>query len=161
MRLLSAASTHPSNKQKIISLRGSSIPNRSHYTTPIGMRWSENSCAYDSVFTPIYVQWCTNRNLQTDLFRRMGSPVANLLFDGFIRYEAGQGSLEDARDAVRRHMARNPDTEFGAYTSIYNVCSILLNMNEIVWEKFYLCPNGHNVRHSYESEALLSAAATV
>ena len=135
-RLLSADSTHPSNKQKIISLCGS-IPNRSHYTTPIGMRWSENSCAYDSVFTPIYVQWCTNRNLQTDLFRRMGSPVANLLFDGFIRYEAGQGSLENARDAVRRHMARNPETEFGAYTSIYNVCSILLNMNEIVWEKYY------------------------
>ena len=158
-RLLSADSTHPSNKQKIISLCGS-IPNRSHYTTPIGMRWSENSCAYDSVFTPIYVQWCTNRNLQTDLFRRMGSPVANLLFDGFIRYEAGQGSLENARDAVRRHMARNPETEFGAYTSIYNVCSILLNMNEIVWEKYYLCPNGHNVHHSYESEALLSAAAT-
>ena len=156
-RLLSAASTHPSNKQKIISLPGG-IPNRSHYSAPIGMRWSENSCAYDSVFTPIYLQWCTNRNLQTDLFR---SPEANLLFDGFIRYEAGQGSLENARDAVRRHMAaRSTDAVFGAYTSIHNVCSALLKMNEIIWEKFYLCPNGHNVRHSCDSEALLSAAVT-
>jgi hypothetical protein len=33
-------------------------------------------------------------------------------------------------------------------------------MNEIVWEKFYLCPNGHNACHSYDSHALLSAAAT-
>ena len=142
--LLSAASTHSSNKQRIISLRGS-IPKRNHYTAPIGMRWSGNSCAYDSVFTPIYVQWCTNRNLQTYLFRRMASPVANLLFDGFIQSETGQGSLENAQDAVRQHMVRNPDTEFGAYTSIHNVCSILLSMNEIVWEKFYLCSNGHNV----------------
>ena len=156
-RQLSAASTHPSNKQRIVSLHG--IPTRSHYSAPIGMRWSQNSGAYDSVFTPIYVQWCTNRNLQTDLFRRASSPVANLLLDGFIRYEAGQGSLEDARDAVRWHMA-SPNAVFGAYTSIYSVCSMLFSMNEIVWEKFYLCPNGHNVRHSYESEALLSAAAT-
>ena len=47
-RLLSAASTHPSNKQRINSPRGS-IPNRNHHVAPIGMRWSENSCAYDSV----------------------------------------------------------------------------------------------------------------
>ena len=84
-----------------------------------------------------------------------------MLFDGFVRYEAGQGSLENARDIVRRHMARNgSDAVFGVYTSIHNVCSTLLSMNEIVWERFYLCPNGHNVSHSNESQALLSAAVT-
>ena len=57
-------------------------------------------------------------------------------------------------------MARSQNTVFGEYTSIQAVGSVLLQMNEIVWEKFYLCPNGHNVRHSYESEALLVAAAT-
>ena len=161
-RLLSATSTRPSNKQKIVSLPGtSSVLNGRHYTAPIGMRWSENSCAYDSVFTPIYTQWCADRDLLTEFIRRTGSPEANLLLDGFIRYEAGQGSLEVARDAVRRYMARSPDGPiFGVYTSIWEVCNALLRMNEIVWEKFYRCPNGHNVRHSYESHALLSAAVT-
>ena len=43
---------------------------------------------------------------------------------------------------------------------LFRSCSTLLRMNGIVWEKFYLCPNGHYMRHSYESEAILSAAAT-
>ena len=155
-RLLSATSTHPSNKQKVVSPPG--IPNGRHYSAPVGMRWSQNSCAYDSVFTPIYVQWCANRNWQ-EYIRRKGSPAANLLVDGFIRYEAGQGTLESARDAVRRYMARSQsDAVFGAYASIWEVCNVLLKMNEIIWEKFYLCPNGHNVLHSDDSRTLLSAA---
>jgi hypothetical protein len=158
-RLLSATSSHPSNKQKIASLP--SMPNRRHYTTLIGMRWSENSCAYDSVFTPIYVQWCADRDFQTEFIRTTDSPAANLLFDGFVQYEAGQSSLEGARDAVRQYMARSPNgAVFGAYTSIWDVCSVLLKMKNIIWERFYLCPNGHNVLHSYDSHALLSAAAT-
>lgn len=160
-RLLSATTTRPCNKQRIVPQLGHGMPNGRHYTAPIGMRWSENSCAYDSVFTPIYVQWCANRDLQTDFIRRTGSPEANLLIDGFIKFEAGQGSLEGARDAVRRYMARSPNgTPFGAYTSIWEVLSGLLRTNEIVLEKFYLCPMGHNVCHSNESYALLSAGAT-
>jgi hypothetical protein len=125
------------------------------------MRWSENSCAYDSVFTPIYVQWCADRDFQTEFIRTTDSPAANLLFDGFVQYEAGQSSLEGARDAVRQYMARSPNgAVFGAYTSIWDVCSVLLKMKNIIWERFYLCPNGHNVLHSYDSHALLSAAAT-
>ena len=54
----------------------------------------------------------------------------------------------------------NHGAVFGAYTSIYAVCTVLLKMNEIIWEKFYLCPNGHYVHHSYDSIALFSAAAT-
>ena len=96
---LSTTSTHPSNQQKITSLPVS-MPNRRHYTALIGMRWSKNSCAYDSVFTPIYVQWCTNRILQMEFIGRMCSPEANLLIDGFVQYEAGQGSLEYARDGI-------------------------------------------------------------
>ena len=133
-----------------------------HYTAPIGMKWSKNSCAYDLVFTPIFFQWCTNGDLKTE-FTRIGSPEVKLLFDGFVQYEAGQGSLENARDAVRRHMVSlnlNHGAVFGAYTSIYAVCTVLLKMNEIIWEKFYLCPNGHYVHHSYDSIALLRAAAT-
>jgi hypothetical protein len=155
-RLSSATSTRPSNKWKVVSLPG--MPNGIHYTAPIGMRWSQNSCAYDSVFTPIYVQWCADRNLQ-EYIRIKGSAAANLLFDGFIRYEAGQGSLESARDAVRRYMASSQnDAVFGAYASIWEVCNVLLNMNELIWEKFYVCPNGHNGRHSDDPRALLSAA---
>ena len=58
-------------------------------------------------------------------------------------------------------MARSrEDAAFGVYTSIHNVCSALFGMNGVVWEKFYLCPNRHNMCHSYEFEALLSTAAT-
>jgi hypothetical protein len=92
--------------------------------------------------------------------RRIGSSALKLLLDGFVQYEAGQGSLENARDAVRRHMVGPNGVIFGEYTSIYAVCSILLKTNQIIWEKFYLCPNGHYAHHSNDFDALLSAAAT-
>jgi len=96
-QIWSATSTRTSNKQKTDSQQSQHHARHgTHYTAPIGMRWSNNSCAYDSIFTPIYAQWCASRVLWTEVIRRTGSPSAVLLLEGFIRYEAGQESLEDA-----------------------------------------------------------------
>lgn len=37
------------------------IPHAEHYITPIGCRWSDNSCAYDVIVTPIFLLWCSDR----------------------------------------------------------------------------------------------------
>lgn len=161
-RIWSATSTRTSNKRKTDSQQSQHHTRHgTHYTAPIGMRWSNNSCAYDSIFTPIYAQWCASRVLWTEVIRRTGSPSAVLLLEGFIRYEAGQGSLEDARDAVRLYTARTQTgCVFGAYTSIWDVCNGLFRMNETVVEFFYRCPNGHNLHHSNHNSALLNAVTT-
>ena len=152
-RIISTSATHVSSKRK---LHPSNAHNRRHYTTPIGLRWSQNSCAYDAVFTSVFIHWCTHRLLLTEEIRKWGSPAANQLIDGFIRYDAGLETLEDARDAVRHAMARTHRLEYGAYTSIENVCGILFRMNNITIKRFFDCPNGHHGHLSDDYDALLS-----
>jgi hypothetical protein len=110
------------------------------------MRWNNNSCTYDSIFTSIYVQWCAYHNQWSDIIKRSGSATAIQLIEGFANYEAGHTSLEDVRDSVRRYMARNhTGCVYGTFASIFDVCSPLLNMNETMFEYFYQCPNGHSM----------------
>ena len=154
--IVSASATHVSSKRKL--LPSSNTLTRTHYAAPIGMRWSENSCAYDSVFTPVFLQWCANREFLSDEIGKSGSLVAIQLIEGFACYEAGLESLEEARDTVRRAMASIPQSgcPYGAYTLIENVCSVLFEMKYIVLKWFYECPNGHHGLHGNGYNALLS-----
>ena len=130
MHIRSANSTHRANRQKL--QQQPDIPAGRNYTAaPIGMRWSQNSCAYDSIFTPIYVLWCAYRDTWTEEIKRTGSTTAVQLVKGFIRFEEGQGSLEDARDKVRRTLARTErGCVYGNYTSLENICSVWFKTNE-------------------------------
>ena len=93
-----------------------------HYETPIGCQWSQNSCAYDSVFTPIFVLCCGNRDYWAQVIRGMGNAVADLLVEGFSFYERGDTSLKDVCDDARQLVAHSPNgTAFSFYTSIENV----------------------------------------
>ena len=159
MRIHSAASTHQANRQK--HQQQPDIFDGRNYTTPIGMRWSQNSCAYDSIFTPIYVLWCAYRDTWSQEIRRSGSMAAVQLVEGFIRFERGQGSLEDARDKVRRTLARTErGCAYGNYTSIDSVCSAWFKTNEVVFERFYQCPNEHHIRHSNDYDAYFTGTVS-
>ena len=129
-----------------------------HYEAPIGCRWSQNSCAYDSLFTPLFVLWCSDREYWARKFSGMGNAVADLLLEGFFLYERGEISLENVRDDARRMIARSRNgVAFGCYTSIENVCSHTLSTNTVISETYYVCPNGHHVHHSNNYDAFLSA----
>lgn len=159
MRVVSATSMQKANKQR--TDRPTNVLCGRNYVTPIGMRWSQNSCAYDSVFTPIFVQWCADRRSWTAALKRWGTDVVIQLVEGFVRFETELDTLEGARDAVRRTLARSQrGCAYGAYTSIENVCAALFRMKEIVSMNFSLCPNGHHVHLRDEYEAFLSAGAS-
>jgi hypothetical protein len=159
-RIPSAASTHRVNRQKL--QRQPNIPaGRNNTIAPIGMRWSQNSCAYDSIFTPIYALWCAYGNTWTEEIKRIGSTTAVQLVEGFMCFEEGRGSLEDARDKVRRTLARTQQgCAYGSYTSIDNVCGAWFKTSEVVFERFYQCPDGHRVRHSYDYDAYFSTTVS-
>jgi hypothetical protein len=87
----------------------------------------------------------------------MGNTVADLLLHGFFCYEKGEALLEDARDNVRRLIARSTNgLPFGHYTSIENVSIHFLSTNKIVTQRYYVCPNGHHRHHSDDNVAVLS-----
>jgi hypothetical protein len=156
---IQSVSTHRANRQK---LQQPDIPTGINYTAPIGMRWCQNSCAYDSIFTPVYVLWRAYRDIWTEEIQRTGSATAVQLVEGFIRFEEGRGSLEDARDDVRRTLARTErGCVYGSYTSLDSICSVWFKTSEVVFERFYQCPNGHRVRQSYDSDAYFSAGTVL
>ena len=112
------------------------LPHAGHYKAPIGFRWSQNSCAYDSFFTLLFVLWCSNREYWALSISGMGNAVADLLLEGFSLYERGK-----------------------AYISIEDVCehTLLVSTNTVISERYYECPNGHHVHHSNDYDAFLSA----
>jgi hypothetical protein len=118
-RVSHEASVQSGSKRKYLP----PIPHAEHYIAPIGCRWSENSCAYDAIVTPMFLLWCTNREKWSQEFRKTGNAIANTLIEGFWRYERGETSLEGARDDFRRLIARIPNgAPFGVYTTIESVC---------------------------------------
>ena len=151
---------HAAMKRKIDgqSLLQTLFPDAGHYEAPIGCRWSQNSCAYDSFFTPLFVLWCSNREYWTQNISGMGNAVADLLLEGFSLYERGEASLEDVRDDARQLIARSRNgAAFGCYTSIEDVCNHTLSTNTIISERYYVCPNGHRVHHSNSFDVFLLA----
>ena len=128
-----------------------SIP---HYLSPKGMAWSNNSCAYDLLFTPLFVLWCNDKEGWRVRFQDIENDVALQLIDGFFQHERGEISLEDARDHVRRTISRHHrGPGFGSFTSIERVCEAVFTSSHLVRESYYLCPNNHCAHQSSTYEA--------
>ena len=159
-RVSHEASVRSGSKRKYLQVP---LPNAEHYATPIGCRWSENSCAYDAIVTPLFILWCSDRELWSQEFSGTRNLIANMLIEGFYQYERGETSLEGARDDFRRLIASIPNgAPFGTYTTIENVCIPLLRSNFVVSEMFYQCPtNGHYVHHLDDHDALFSTGRNV
>jgi hypothetical protein len=120
-----------------------------HYLSPKGMRWSNNSCAYDSLFTPLFTLWCSDREGWKNKFDGMDNAIAIKLIDGFFQYERAEISLEDTRDYVRRMLSRSHrELRFGHFASIERLCEELFTTSYLVREIYYQCPNNHKERQS-------------
>ena len=127
-----------------------------HYLTPKGMRWSDNSCAYDSLFTPLFALWCSDREGWKDKFISMGNNIALELIDGFFGYEQAEFSLEGARDHIQRLLSgRHHALRFGQFASIERLCEELFTTSYIVREMYYQCPNDHQEQQSEAFEVVL------
>jgi len=64
------------------------------YVIPQGMIWSNNSCAYDSIFTVLFSIWCNNKNLWNYHFKRMDNPFIRTPSDGFNDIDSNIKTLE-------------------------------------------------------------------
>ena len=154
-RVSHEACAQAAKKQKL-NQSSTVLPHAGSYQAPIGCRWSQNSCAYDALFTPVFTVWRSNRENWTQNIMGMGNAVADLLLQGFSCYEMGEASLEKARDDVRLFIAQSRNSPpFGHFTSIENVCMHLLSTNMVVSEKYCVCTNGHQTHHSLDSNAVL------
>ena len=126
-----------------------------HYLSPKGFRWSDNSCAYDSLFAPLFALWCSDRDGWKQHFQETNNEPAQQLIDGFFKYERNEVSLENARDLVHRTISRGRNAQpFGRFTSIENVCGHLLSTSYSVRKTYLRCQSNHS-QHQYDHNELV------
>jgi hypothetical protein len=90
------------------------------------MRWSENSCIYDSIFTLA--------------FEQLGNEFCTLLSQKFEKHRRKEASLEAGRDVICRELGRvNRFFRFGEYTSIEQVreYQTIFSTGEPIYETYY------------------------
>ena len=114
-------------KAKKVHLSSTSIESGNHYLVPRGMIWSNNSCAYDSIFTVLFSIWCGNKNLWHYNFQEIDNPFIKALTDGFNDVDNNRKTLETIQDGVRRflHLYFPQTMGFGNFTSVGNILAAL------------------------------------
>ena len=104
----------------------------------IGMVWSQNSCAYDAIFTILFNIWCCDIENWGTIFTRLGNEFCILLVNEFTRYVQEETSLEAARDTVRRELDKISEyMRFGSYTSIEEICEAIFMTRDAIYRTYY------------------------
>ena len=116
---------------------------------PIGMIWSQNSCAYDSIFTILFNIWFRDMDNWRTIFTQYGNDFCILLVDQFTKYVRNEISLEVARDMVRKELGKtSQNMRFGCYTSIEVICEAMFTTHDAIYRTYYQCPNNHQQLYS-------------
>ena len=123
----------------------SALPtNHDNRLVPSGMIWSQNSCAYDSIFTVLFAIWCNNKDTWNRNFDETDNEFSILLASEFSKCDRKQVSLEKARDKVRKELAKiSPHLRFGSYTAIDNIFEAMFTTSEVIYETHHRCPDNH------------------
>ena len=152
-------STVPNTKKRRHDNISDQVNNAIQHSRPLGMKWSENSCAYDSLFTILFNIWQRDHQRWNFVFSQLGNEFCTLLSQEFERYRKKETHLEAGRDVVRRELGKvNRLLRFGKYTSIEQVCGTIFSISEIVYEVYYQCPSRHRFLYSQESSIFLEAS---
>ena len=114
-------------------------------SAPRGLRWENNSCAYDSVFTLLLHIWKEVSPAWQDGLVPIENNNLRRLFSGFNLAEEGSTSIERARDDVRRllHDQDPTDMSFGRYTSVDRVLESIFTTEAPNAVLTRTCPRGH------------------
>ena len=135
------------------------VSNAIQHLRPVGMKWSENSCAYDSVFTILFNIWQHDHQRWSFVFEQLGNEFCTLLSQEFEKYHRKEASLEAGRDVIRRELGKvNRLMRFGEYTSIEQVCQTIFSTGETVYEVYYQCPSHHRFQYYQGSSIFIEAS---
>ncbi|KAK7032059.1 hypothetical protein VNI00_013428 [Paramarasmius palmivorus] len=119
-----------------------------HLPAPV---WSDNSCAYDSLFSILWPLWLENKNVWTLASQR----APTMSFMGTLFTAVTQKTLEitRARDLYREHVvSQYPDLfTLGAFASIFDLVDVTLSVTVAQNRQCTLC--GSYIEDYYTTRA--------
>ena len=136
----------PNNPSKVVS---NTTEHRTPIGSPTGLKWSNNSCAYDAVLSVLYNVWQDDATKRTVQFKDINNEYLGQIADGFsqtrIRDRDTAYTLEEVRDSMRRRLQIVDPAAFpwGRYTGIQYILDCLLGMSRPVTSSSVRCPNDH------------------
>ena len=132
-------------KAKKFCLSSTLIENGNHYLVPRGMIWSNNSCAYESIFTVLFSIWSGNKNLWHYNFQEIDNPFIKALTDGFNDVDNNRKTLETVQDCIQQflHLYFPQTMGFGDFTSVENILAALFETVYEVQSVIYTCRHNH------------------
>jgi hypothetical protein len=113
---------------------------------PTGLIWSNNSCAYDSVFTILYSFWRNNPTHWKQFFHSINCNLLEEICNGFNDHSYNQTSLESVRDTFRMglddlHLA---GLCWGRYTSVVRLLEYMFKAPTEMVSSQLTCREGHS-----------------
>ncbi len=112
---------------------------------PMGCKWHNNSCAYDSIIFVLYNVWRADPDYLTEHYSSLNNEWLGLFTQSFQSYAQHQYSLEEVREFIRRHMnTAFPNLfVFGCNTSVEAIVSKIFTGSDKFNESYYKCSNNH------------------
>jgi hypothetical protein len=123
-------------------------------SNPIGTTWSNNSCAYDSIFCILFALWKSNTTYWTTVFCNINSEFFSPICTGFLDVIEDNNTLENIRDDFRQsiHSLRIEGLLWGRYASVVHLIQVLFTTPQITISSQLTCSQNHAVtgnRHQY------------
>jgi hypothetical protein len=155
-------------KHKKNQLSGSSSEDHIiQLANPVGIKWSNNSCAYDSLFSILYTLWNCNPIYWKYVFCCINDAFFLSICNGFQQHQNGVVTLEDVRDDFR-HLVDDlqiPGLYWGAYTAVSCIAKLLFESSQDIISSYLICKHQHVVRrnqlfHVSSSSCILYAGQT-
>ncbi|KAJ3754423.1 hypothetical protein EV360DRAFT_51659 [Lentinula raphanica] len=117
-------------------------------SVPLTTVWSNNSCAFDTVFPIVYLTWLEEPNASYDIYSILPS-----VLEDFMKVKTNTMSLNEARDTYRRSLAiRNPRSfSFGNYCAVTELLEDLLRTTNPFIKSTLWCENNHSPRRQPHS----------
>jgi hypothetical protein len=114
---------------------------------PVGLSWSNNSCAYDSVFSIIYSLWKDDPDYWKSILCHINREFFPAICSGFLDLEQGLTTLESVRDELRHlfHDLHLPRLRWGIYTSANQVMRTLFTTSRDLVSSQLACKNQHQI----------------
>ncbi|KAK0216365.1 hypothetical protein IW262DRAFT_1276804, partial [Armillaria fumosa] len=113
--------------------------------SPMGCRWSHNSCAYDAVIFILFNTWNSSRGEHGVDFAELGNKWLDLATACFERFTRHEYTLEQVRDYLRRALHRDYPSEFvfSQNTSVEALMMRLLRSASVFTTTEHKCRHGH------------------
>ncbi|KAF8240173.1 hypothetical protein L208DRAFT_1234842, partial [Tricholoma matsutake] len=112
-----------------------------------GIIWSNNSCAYDSVFSILYAVWKTNPEYWSHTFGSINDDILEDICNGFQSHLDGQTLLENVRDIFRHKLddLRIAGLRWGRHTSVVRLLQLMFTTPTQIVSSQLTCSQEHTL----------------